>query len=107
MTSRTKVVFTPKMELLDVLLRQKKHMSLRRFLTLSRRPQPGTGLPLTWDDIAYRAREATGQRIVRESMITYARKFGLAPERVLAADEEIDDSQLDLSDPDECAESLE
>ena len=78
-----KVHFTSKMELLDLLLRQNTTdgVGLRDFLVARRRPSGQNHAETTWDDIAFEVRTLTGQRVARESIINYAREFGLVPPR--------------------------
>lgn len=93
------VHWTSKMRLLDILLRQNANVSLRRFLA-QRRKQTASHEPKTWDDIAHEVRNLTGERVVRETMINYARAHGLAPERA------IPEAEADAIDAEELAETV-
>lgn len=88
-TTKREPKITPKMKLLDKTLQYEHNTSLRAFLTKSRRANATPDGPLTWDDIAREIWTLTGEKVVRESMISYARRLGLAPERVLGPTEGI------------------
>lgn len=86
----TNTKITPKMKLLDVQLQYKEGITLRQYLTKARRKNATPEGPMTWDAIAHAVWTMSGEQVVRESMINYARRMGLAPERVLGESEEID-----------------
>jgi hypothetical protein len=77
---------SPKMMLIDLLLRQNTGVSLRKYLMKARRDTPDHR-PETWDQIAHQVWNQTGEKVVRETMINYARRFGIPVNRPLAAKE--------------------
>lgn len=81
MGTKVEIHWTAKMRLIDLLLKQNAQISLRRFIIKERRGSASRH-PANWDDIAHQVRLITGERVVRETMISYARVFGLAPERI-------------------------
>lgn len=100
MSQSSKIHWTAKMRLIDLLLRQNGQVSLRVFILRERRGTAERN-SANWDDIAHKVRLITGERVVRETMITYARKFGLAPNR-LPSDlqvqrAEVEDGESDLA----------
>lgn len=80
--------YSAKMRLLDVLLK-KQQTSLFQLIREARTRTADKPRIETWDDIAFRIRALTGERVVRETVINYAMRLGIKPYRALRADEEI------------------
>lgn len=78
-----------KMRLIDLLLRQKSNITLKRFIVRAR-TQSGTHPAETWDKIAHDIWNATGEQLVRETVINYARTFGIEPMRAMSEPEAAD-----------------
>lgn len=76
-----------------MILTQRHNTTLKAFLTKCRRKNATPDGPMTWDEIARRLWVMTDETPVRESVISYARRFGLAPDRVLHDTEEIDPAE--------------
>lgn len=102
MSTNAEIHWTAKMRLIDLLLKQNAQISLRRFIIKERRGS-ATRHPANWDDIAHQVRLITGERVVRETMISYARTFGLAPERIPTA---TDAEQAEQAEAAELAEGM-
>lgn len=91
------VKMSPKMKLIDYVLRERHKISLKRYIVRAR-TQTDTHPAETWDEIAHRLWNLTDEPMVRETAINYARIFGIEPLRVLSQPE-ADEVVLDEDDP--------
>ena len=72
---------TPTMQLVsDRLQRSKARTNLEAFLKAAR-AKTEDHKPETWDDIAFEIRSHTGTRVVRESVRSWAIRYGIDPVR--------------------------
>lgn len=84
---------TANMTLVSVLLQEKVGKDLRTYLT-ERRGEPitlrdGSMIRATWDDLAFWIRQETGERVVRESVRNWARRYDIPePEHDYGVDPE-------------------
>lgn len=88
-----------KMRLIDLLLRQQANVTLKRYIVRAR-TETATHPAETWDKIAHNIWNLTGEPLVRETVINYARAFGIEPLRPMSQSE-ADQSEADESDPGE------
>jgi hypothetical protein len=89
---------TSKMDLLDDRLMQRRGISLQQYLIQARRISPDHPVQ-SWDQIAHDLWNITGVSAVRETMINYGRRYGLAADRALRSDEEPVPPDDDHDDP--------
>lgn len=76
-----------KMKLIDLILRQgSPSTTLKRFIVRAR-TQTATHPAETWDKIAHDIWNTTGEPLVRETVINYARTFGIEPMRPMSQPE--------------------
>lgn len=81
-TKKAEVKFTPTMQMVDMLLRDKHGTDLRTFITDIRAGRaPAKKGEDGWDDVAYWVRNYTGFRATRETARNWARRFGIPLER--------------------------
>lgn len=88
-----------KMRLIDLLLRREANITLKRFIVRARTQTP-THPEETWDQIAHNIWNLTGEQLVRETVINYARTFGIEPSRAMSqpeADDAVRDEDEDVS----------
>lgn len=82
-TSKTSTKRMPaKMRLIDMLLQQEADTTLKRYIVRAR-TQTKTSPAKTWDQIAHEIWNLTGEPLVRETVINYARAFGIEPLRTM------------------------
>lgn len=82
----TAVKMPAKARLINLLLKERTNITLRRYI-LRARTETATHRAETWDEIAHNIWNLTGEPLVRETVINYARTFGIEPTRPMTQSE--------------------
>ncbi len=79
------------MQVFSALIQAKDGRDLKTYLVERSKEQvdlgDGSTTPATWDDLAFWIRELTGRRVVRESVRTWAIRYGIVPDPKAKTDE--------------------